>query len=231
MDLILIHGALGAASQLSPLATLLEHQNGRTHRTHVIELEGHGSTPSPGPYEMHRFAANVRDYMDARGIERAGLFGYSMGGYVALLLAAESPERVTSVATLATKLAWSPDVVARETKRLDAATIRAKVPAFAQQLEQRHRGAGGWESVLAKTATLMTSLGARPVVDDALLKRVAHPARLMVGDRDAVVSIDETAHAVRVMVNGQLAVLPGTPHPFEQTDPALVASMLRDPFV
>ena len=229
MDLILIHGALGAASQLSPLATLFEQQG---RKTHLIELEGHGGTPSPaaanGAYDMRRFVANVRDYMDASRIERAALFGYSMGGYVALLLAAESPERVTSLATLATKLAWTPEVAAKEAKRLDAATIRAKVPAFAQQLEERHAGAGGWESVLAKTAALMTSLGARPPVDDALLARIAQPARLMVGDRDAIVSVDETARAARVMPKGAHAVLPGTPHPFEQSDPALVASTLRD---
>lgn len=165
--------------------------------THIVELEGHGSTPISGDrYEMTRFAQNVRDSMQRAGIERADIFGYSMGGYVALLLAAESPERVTSVTTLGTKLAWSPEVAAKETSRLDPATIRAKVPKFAAALEARH-GAGEWEAVLRRTATLMAELGANPVVNPDLLERISQPVRLLVGDRDPVVTLDETAAAVR----------------------------------
>ena len=223
MDLILIHGALGAQSQLEPLLPLLGDA-----RAHAIELEGHGSTPSAADYDMRRFVANVRDFMTTERIGRAALFGYSMGGYVALLLAAEHPEMVTSVATLATKLAWTPEVAARETRRLDPTTIRAKVPAFARELEERHAGAGGWELVLSRTAALMTGLGARPPVDEALLGRIGCPVLLMVGDSDAVVTVDETAAAARAIPGGRHVVLPTTPHPFEQRYPELVASRLRD---
>lgn len=225
LDILLIHGALGAASQLAPLRTAL----GADHRVHLVELEGHGETPAAGAsYAMRRFADNVRDFMTAKRLERAAIFGYSMGGYVALLLAAESPEHVSAVATLGTKLAWTPEVAARETSRLDPATIRAKVPKFAHQLSSRHARAGGWESVIAKTASLMTELGQRPPVDAALLGRISQPVRLMVGDRDAVVSIDETAAAVKALPKGELVVLPNTPHPIEQVRAPLVASLLRD---
>lgn len=224
-DLLLIHGALGAGPQLAPLQSLL----GTEYKTHVVELEGHGSTPSLGPaYDVARFAENVREFMHVRAIDRAAIFGYSMGGYVALALAAESPALVTSVATLGTKLAWTPEVAARETSRLDPATIRAKVPKFADVLEQRHRGAGGWETVLAKTSALMTALGARPVVDAGMLARIAQPVRLMVGDRDAVVTIDETTSAARALAKGEAAVLPNTPHPFEQVRLPVIAALLHD---
>jgi pimeloyl-ACP methyl ester carboxylesterase len=166
--------------------------------------------------------------MTERRIERAAVFGYSMGGYVALLLAAESPELVTSVATLGTKLAWTPDVAARETSRLDAATIRAKVPKFADMLERRHAAAGGWETVLAKTAVLMTELGDRAIVDTDVLSRIHQPVRLMVGDRDNVVTVDETVVAVQTLERGELGVLPKTPHPFEQVRLPLLATLLRD---
>jgi pimeloyl-ACP methyl ester carboxylesterase len=82
--------------------------------------------------------------------------------------------------------------------------------------------------VLGRTATLMTELGGRPLVDDGLLARIHQPVRLMVGDRDALVSIDETASVARKLVQGQLAVLPGTPHPIEQVRSGIVASMILD---
>ena len=223
--LLLIHGALGARSQLAALAAALEPE----HPVHLVELEGHGDTPSTSaPFDIGRFAQNVRGTMRERGLARAALFGYSMGGYVALHLAAESPELVTSVMTLGTKLAWTPEVAAREVSRLHPAIIRAKVPKFAEVLEQRHVGAGGFELVLAKTAALMTSLGDRPLVDATLFGRLAQPVRLMVGDRDSVVSIEETAAATRSIPRGELGVLPNTVHPIEQVRAPLLTAMLRD---
>jgi hypothetical protein len=40
--------------------------------------------------------------------------------------------------------------------------------------------------------------------------------RVMVGDRDAMVSVEESAAAARALPAGELAVLPRTPHPIEQ---------------
>lgn len=173
---------------------------------------------------MDRFVEQI-----AAGLtDRTLVFGYSMGGYAALLLAAQRPERLAGVVTLGTKLAWNPAMAAKEVGRLDAAMIRAKVPKFAEQLQQRHVQAGGWETVLSRTAALMTGLGAKPPIDDALLARIDVPVRLMVGDRDTLVTIDETASAAGKIPRGQLAVLPGTPHPIEQVRPGLVASMIDD---
>lgn len=223
--LFLIHGALGNGAQLAPLARLLDD----AFAVHMIELEGHGSTPmSADAYDLARFRANVRDAMKRRGVEHAAIFGYSMGGYVALTLAEESPEIVTRVITLGTKLAWSPESAARETARLDPAIIRHKVPKFAETLEHRHDGAGGWELVLARTASLTTELGASPPVDAGLRATIACPVLLMVGDRDNVVSIEETASATRDFAHGELAVVPDTHHPFEQVRVPLVAALVRD---
>jgi pimeloyl-ACP methyl ester carboxylesterase len=224
-DLLLLHGALGDRRQLEPLQSELEGE----FRCHLVEFEGHGRLPSQHPYSVARFVDNVRAYMEAQRLQRASVFGYSMGGYVALALAAES-QAIESVATLGTKLAWTPEVAATEKKQLDAAKIRAKVPAFAALLEQRHGGAGGWELVLERTASLMTGLGARPVVDDALLSRITQPVLLMVGDLDVVVSAEETSGAAAVLAQGKSLVLHSTPHPFERVSPDKVADAVRSFF-
>lgn len=224
-NLILLHGALGDRTQLEPLEAALE---GR-YRCHLVEFEGHGRTVSPHPYSVARFRDNVREFMAERRIERASVFGYSMGGYVALALAAESTA-IDQVATLATKLAWTPDGAAAETRRLDPVKIRAKVPAFAELLERRHAGSGGWEQVLRRTVDFMTGLGTQPVMDDALLARIGQPVRLLVGDRDTVVSVEETTRAAQIIPNGKAVVLPGVPHPFEQVPIAALSGPLREFF-
>ena len=76
-DLILLHGALGDASQLAPLATEL----GPAHRVTRLEFEGHGASPLRGrPLSVESFAASVVEKMDQEAIARADFFGYSMGG-------------------------------------------------------------------------------------------------------------------------------------------------------
>ena len=222
----MIHGALGARSQLAPLASLLEND----FSVHILELEGHGSTPlTTAGYSVEGFANGVARYIRGERIERPVIFGYSMGGYVALKLAADDRDLVSAVMTLGTKLAWTPDVAARETARLDPGKMRAKVPKFAEALERRHGGiAGGWEAMLANTSALMTELGEAPVVDSVMLPRINQPARLMVGDRDSLVTIDETRDAVKNLPRGQLAILPDTPHPFENVRSTIVEAMIRD---
>ena len=225
-DLILLHGALGDAGQLAPLAALLPA--GR--RVTTVEFEGHGATPLRGrPLRTESLAATVLEAMDQSGIARADVFGYSMGGYVALYLAATAPERIRRVGTLATKLAWTPEIAARECAMLDAATIRAKVPKFATALEARHTAAG-WETLLAETAGLLRDLGARPRITNELLASIAQPARVSVGDRDATVTIDECVAAVRQLRNGELEVHPRTPHPFEKAPIERLARSLAEFF-
>ena len=49
---------------------------------------------------------------------------------------------------------------------------------------------------------------------------------MIVGDRDATVSVDESAAAYRALARGELTVLPRTAHPIEQVDGALLAEQL-----
>ena len=223
--LLLLHGALGASAQFAALAPLLSPR----FRVHAPDFEGHGRTaPSDGPPRMERLAEQVLAYVDAHGIARAHVFGYSMGGYVGLHMAATQPARVASVTTLGTKFVWDPALAEREAARLDPAVIQAKVPRFASALAERHEGAGGWEGVLARTAALLRALGADPLLGPEVLAGIAQPVRVMVGDRDATVTVEETAAAQRALPLGELSVLPRTPHPLEHVDVERLAREIGD---
>ena len=225
--LVLLHGALGAGSQLDALADRLR----RRFTVHQMDFEGHAGAPSRGrPFHVQHFAGNVLELLDARGIGSARFFGYSMGGYVALRLAATHPGLVERIATLGTKFRWDPQTAAREAARLDPAVIRAKVPRFAEALAARHERAGGWEQVLAQTADFLRELGDRPALDDDVLAAIGQPVRVIVGDRDATVGVDESTAVAAVLGAGSVTVLPDTPHPIEQVDPDVLAAVLLDFF-
>ena len=225
-DLLLLHGALGAAAQMQPLVAHFE----RTHRVHVLEFEGHGASAMRNrPYRIEHFAENVLTYLEAASLQSVAVFGFSMGGYVALHLAGSEPSRIERIATLGTKFDWTPESAARETRMLDAEVMLEKVPGFAAMLQQRH-SAPGWKNVLLRTAEMMTALGAEPAVDTARLGRVNVPVRICVGDRDRMVSLEESIGAFRALPNAELQVLPATPHPLEQVPAERVVAALADFF-
>jgi len=227
-DTLLLHGAIGDGRQLASLADRLT--DGGVGRPVLIELPGHGTTPlGAWSFSIDDFARFVLAELDRREVAQADFFGYSMGGYVALHLAAIAPGRVRRVATLATKLAWTPDVAVRESAMLDCSAVRAKLPKFAAALEQRHT-ALGWEALLGRTAELLAELGARPVITSDVLANIEQLVRIAVGDRDATVSIGECADAVRALRNGQLEVHPATAHPFEKAPIVRIARSLTEFF-
>lgn len=82
---------------------------------------GHGESPAPaGPYTIERLAAELVALLDHLGVERAHLAGVSLGGMVAMRLAATRPERVGRLALICTAARLAPELW-----RERAATVRA----------------------------------------------------------------------------------------------------------
>ena len=212
MMLVLLHGALASGTQLRDLADRL----GRPGAL-APDLAGHGARPAE-PFTLERFVAAA--LTDAQ----ADLVGYSLGGYVALAAAIAYPERVRRVVTIATKLAWTPEVAAAETRRLDPDRLAERAPDFVAALAERHPGPG-WRPLVEHTAAFLTGLGAGPPLE---LERVTCPALVLVGDSDAMVTREECEDAVRRMPDARLDVLPGTPHQYERMDLDLLAAKIVD---
>lgn len=210
--ILLLHGGLGARDQVGPLAGALESALDPAS----LDLPGHGNADlAGGGFDIETMRARVVHELESWHLGRVAVFGYSMGGYVALEVARRRPDLVSTVITFGTKFDWTPEAAAKETRHLDAGKIKARVPYFAEQLERRHT-ALGWEAVLTHTAGLMASLGKAPILNPDKLREIHCPVRVMVGDKDATVSVEESLAASRAMERGELEVLPGVAHPFEK---------------
>jgi len=71
-------------------------------QVYALDLPGHGqSSKSVTDGSVAALAKLVAGFMRAVGIERAHLVGHSLGGAIALALAASAPEKVSSVSLLA----------------------------------------------------------------------------------------------------------------------------------
>jgi pimeloyl-ACP methyl ester carboxylesterase len=217
--LLLLHGAIGAKDQLQPLAELLKTD----YHVHTLNFDGHGGAAMPAePFSIPLFAKNVNDYCNAAGITNTDIFGYSMGGYVAMYVANRSPALVNKIITLATKFHWDEPIAAKETKMLDAGVIAQKVPAFATQLEQRH-APNDWIQVLDKTKEMLLQLGKQNTLQLNDYAAIQTPSLIMLGDKEKMVTAEETLAVYRTLPAAQLCILPNTPHPLEQVDAGLLS--------
>lgn len=222
--IILLHGALGSKDQLQPLAIALEN----TFQVHSFNFSGHGGRPfSDIPISIPFFSEQIAAYMQEANITHANIFGYSMGGYAAMYLAKQQPKKINKLITLATKFHWDEKIAAREVKMLDGKTIQEKVPAFAAQLQQRH-APNDWLTLLDKTSQLLTNLGKNNTLQLEDYASITTPCMLLLGDRDKMVTQEETVAVYKQLPNAQFGVLPGTPHAFEQVNMSLLAQLIRE---
>src|SRR5687767_14752253 len=210
--LLLLHGALGAKTQLESLKNTLS----ATFEVYTLDFYGHGSeTLSDEPYRIAGFAEQVNRFLEEKKLDSISVFGYSMGGYVALYLAAKYPGKVKRAFTLATKFDWNEASAEKEIRMLDPEKIATKVPVFATELSERH-GAHYWRNVLRKTSEMMLDLGKQKALAEEELAQLEIPVIIAVGDRDPMVSLEETVTASKQLKNGALLVLPNTVHPLEK---------------
>src|SRR3954468_24899690 len=144
--LLLLHGALGSAEQFQPLT----HALSDTYHIHSINFHGHGGETDINHFTIEQFADQVFNYLSKHAIDKVNIVGYSMGGYVALYLAKQYPERVHKIFTLATTFISTSEIAENEIKLLNPENMAEKLPAFAQLLEKRHHPSD-WKTVLNKT--------------------------------------------------------------------------------
>ncbi|MFI5797025.1 alpha/beta fold hydrolase [Streptomyces sp. NPDC051677] len=93
--LLLAHGAGGSVgANYGPVMDALAAR----HTVVGVDYPGTGGTPRAGrPLELDTLADELTAVADAEGLDRFAVSGYSLGGSVAIRLAARHPERVTAL--------------------------------------------------------------------------------------------------------------------------------------
>lgn len=221
--LILLHGALGSGAQLAPLAAKLSAH----WQVQIFTFSGHGGIPAGNEFSISHFADELEEWIERNQLQGAPVFGFSMGGYIALYLASKKRSYIFSrICTLGTKFAWSPEAAEEEKKRLQPDKIEAKVPEFAEMLAHRHRPLN-WKEVVNDTAAMMSDLGDNPLLDDYRLQQVKVPVVILRGSKDTMVTAEESRQVANTLPEGRYEELPDQPHPFEQLDVDIMVQAVR----
>ncbi|GAA3930703.1 alpha/beta fold hydrolase [Hymenobacter algoricola] len=220
--LLLLHGALGSAKQLQPLARDLAQYC----QVHTFSFSGHGGRPLVADeFTMLGFAREVQQYISQQQLPAVHVFGYSMGGYAALLSALLVPGTIKSITALGTKFDWSPAMVAAETRLLDPAKIQEKVPQFGEQLERTHAPTP-WSAVVEATAAMLRQLANDPPLTAASLADIRIPVQVLVGELDKTAGVDASAQFAASLPYATCETIMNTPHPLERVNPDFLAGRI-----
>ena len=121
---IVLHGFTGSAEAMAPLVDRLDGW-----RCIAVDLVGHGRSPSPAdlaPYSVEAMAASVAELASGVGDGPCHVIGYSMGGRVALALAAAHPRACRSL-TLISATAGIADASERAQRRRADAALAGRI--------------------------------------------------------------------------------------------------------
>lgn len=216
--LVLLHGAFSAIG--TSFGKLLPGL-AQSRQVIAFELQGHGRTADiDRPLSLEQMADDVAAALPKLGIERADVFGYSMGSDVALHLAIRHPEVVRKL------------VLASATYKMSGVHPGLMEGLAEMKPEMMH--GSPWHEEYTRIAphpeAFETLFAKKTAMDQAYkdlpeeaIKSIKAPTLIIIGDSDMV----RPEHAVEMfrllgggvfgdtpagLPNSQLAVLPGTSH-------------------
>ncbi|MFA5944973.1 MAG: alpha/beta hydrolase [Candidatus Thermoplasmatota archaeon] len=212
---------------------------GAGYRVVVPDLPGFGRSEDPGrkdaPLEsVDGMAAELLLLLDRLRIAKITPVGFSMGGYVALAVAAKAPDRLSGLILLDTRA--EPDSTEAKAKRdVTIAQVQehgTRALAIAMMANQLTEATRGKERLLAEevremmlrqpkesVVAALKALRDRPDRRD-LLPTLSVPVLVVVGDQDKVTPLDSAKTMLGASRNGELKVIAGAAHltPMEQPD-------------
>jgi len=213
--LVVLHGAYMNIPAMGAIIPELA----KTHRVYALEFQGHGRTNDiDRPITYPNLADDVAAFMDAVGLKKADVFGYSMGAGAGLQLAIRHPEKVNRL--VVASVAYDARGFQPE---FTAMIPQMSVEMFPPQLEQEYRKLAVNPNGFRALATKLIQLEKEPLAWEADVKALKLPVFIIAGDAD-VATLEHTVAMLRLLGGGgmgdmgkplpqsRLAILPASSH-------------------
>jgi pimeloyl-ACP methyl ester carboxylesterase len=232
--LIVLHGAYMNIPSMGAIVPMLAE----THKVYALEFQGHGRTTDiDRPITYPNLADDVASFMDAVGLEKADVFGYSMGAAVGLQLAIRHPQKVDRLVAASVSYdvsGWQPEFVAfvpTMTKEMFVGT----------PMEDAYRELAADPEGFPALVDKLIALEHEPQAWGEDVKTMTTPVLIITGDAD-VVTLEHSVAMFRLLGGGimgdmgkplppsRLAVLPATSHTAVITQPELLLALI-EPFL
>lgn len=214
--LVFVHGLAGSTRWWRHnTRSLAEH-----FTVYLVDLPGFGQTGAARP--LGEVVASLPVWLDLLGLERVHLVGHSMGGYVAIHLAATAPERVGRLALIDALGIPLRSSVPRMIGRLLQSIPHGSLSFIPTVVSDGLRA--GIPTLLRLTNEIM-EIDARP-----LLRRIEAPTLVLWGTRDRVLPPQQGLKMAELIPSATFHFIPRAGHNAMADRPRLVNRHLVDFF-
>ncbi len=222
--LVLLHAALGSTELET--RRLLPHF-GQHFKTLAVDFAAHGRSDDFAGEDLtlEFFAEAVPAVLDHAGIDRAHVFGFSMGGSAALHVARTHAERVDRLVVHGMNVQWDAGEVETMTGAMVDA-LEGRAPRWAERLAETH-GADRWQTLARRMTTFTQALPDRRFPDEELAQ-IAAPTLVSAGDSDRYFRLEHALGLWRTLPDARLAIHPGLDHPIQGVDAGRFAALVTD---
>ena len=217
------------------LPALTEH-----FRVVRYDHRGHGRSPvQVGDYRLDELGGDLLATLDKLGLERVHLGGLSLGGMVAMWVAANAPERVDRLALLCTSARLGPPemwVTRAETVRTQGTEAIADVivgrwftPGFAARLPEAFIWARGLLTSISPTgyAGCCTAIQHMDLLPS--LASITAPTLVIAGEQDPATPPEAHAKLIAEGIpNARLEIVPDAAHLANVEQPDVVNRLLLE---
>ncbi len=214
--LIVLHGAYMNIPAMGAIIPALA----KGHRVYALEAQGHGRTTDINrPITYPNLADDVAAFMDAVGLRKADVFGYSMGAGTGLQLAIRHPEKVNKL--IAASVAYDSSGLQPEFKAL---IPQMKVEMFLQMpFAAQYRKLSPTPDSFPALVRKVIAAQREPLSWGEDVKRLKTPVLIIAGDADGY-TLEHIVSLFRLLGGGvmgdmgeplpasRLAILPATSH-------------------
>jgi pimeloyl-ACP methyl ester carboxylesterase len=232
--IVVLHGAYMNIPSMGAIVPMLA----KTHRVYALEFQGHGRTADiDRPITYPNLADDVAAFMDAVGLAKADVFGYSMGAATGLQLAIRHPAKVNKLVSASGGYdaeGWQPEFKAMIPTMTPDMLAGTPLPAEYRKLAPNPDG-------FPELARKLIALEKEPMAWEADVKALKLPVLIIAGDAD-VATLEHSVKLFRLLGGGamgdmgkplaasRLAVLPATAHTAVITQPELLIAFI-EPFL
>ncbi len=240
---LLLHGGFCSIEMMRPQIEALASD----YTVYAPERPGHGRSPDvAGPISYAQSVADTLDYLDAMGVQRPHIVGFSDGAIIGLTIALQHPGRLRSLVAISGNLDPSGFVDGLIADDTAEETADSPDPAIETAASVTPADETAEEIALDPTRVIYNALSPDgPEHADVVLDKLLHlwtyepnipadelagisaPVLIMAGDRD-VIKPEHSRLMAFSIPQGQLCIVPGASHALLDERPEFVTFAVQD---
>lgn len=235
-------GALWVADHRHPdtAPLLLIHGAGGTHLDWGMpirklpnlapDLNGHGRSTGDGHFTLAEHAADMVALLDALDIGKIVVVGHSMGGGIALTMALDYPERVSSLGLISTgaRMRVNPAILTRVETDPEGVAELLKAWLWGASIDEATRARGKTLFMGLKPAVIARDYAACDVFDvRQRLAEIGVPTLVLCGTADQMTPVKFSESLVSGIPNARLHLFDDAGHMLQLERAGEVAAILR----